>query len=156
MIDALFQELAIKARARTGVTEALVLWAFAVAILLLFALVFLSVAAYLWLADLYGGAIAGLTVGCVHCLLAVIAAANCIRMRRRNKALALTELKSEEKRAPWWTDPAVLTVGLEIARIVGWRKIAPFVTAGLLAATLGGARNGRDRSARDDRVHRAQ
>jgi len=153
MIDGLLQDLAIKTKARTGVSEELVLWGFVVLILSVIAVVFLSVAAYVWLTALYGGAIAGAAVGSFHVLIAGAALTRCIVLRRRNKALALAEMNAAAKQPAWWADPGVLAVGLEVARVIGWRKLAPFVTAGVLAATLSGKRGERSRRAGQNGAH---
>src|SRR5476651_473012 len=143
MIEDLIQNLVVKAKVRTGASEELVLWVVVVSILSVIAVVFLSVAAYVCLANLYGGAIAGAAVGCFHVLMVAAALTRCITLRRRTKVLALAEMKAAAKQAAW-TDPGVLAVGLEVAKIIGWRKLAPFLTAGVLAATLSGERDRRD------------
>jgi hypothetical protein len=150
MIEDLIQNLVVKVKARTGASEELVLWVFVAAILSVIAIVFLSVAAYAWLAGLYGGAMAGAAVGCFHVLAAASVLTRCIVLRRRNKALALAEIKTIAKQPAWWTDPGVLAIGLEIAKIIGWRKLSPFVAAGVLAVTLSSER---DRRAGDNRAH---
>lgn len=143
MIDSLLRDLANKAKARTGASEELVIWVAVIAIVSVIAAVFLSVAAYVWLAGLYGGAIAAAMVGSFHALVAIAALTRCIVIRRRTKALALAEMNAVAKVSSWWADPAVLAIGLEVAKIVGWRKLAPFVTAGVLAASLSGKRGDR-------------
>ena len=143
MIDGLLQDLAVKAKARTGASQELVLWAVAMATLSVLSVVFLSAAAYFWLAGLYGGAVAALTVGCFHAAVAGAASIRFVVVRRRNKILALAEAKAAAKQPAWWTEPSVLAVGLEIARVIGWRKLAPLVTAGILAATLSSKRGER-------------
>jgi hypothetical protein len=140
MIDGFLQDLTVKARARTGMSEELMLWIFVVAILSVIAVIFLSVAAYVWLETLYGGFIAGAAVGCFQMLIAGAALTRCIVLRRRTKVLALAKLEAAAKQPAWWTEPAILAVGLEVAKMIGWRKLAPFVTAGILAASLSGKR----------------
>ena len=81
MIEDLIQDLVVKTKARTGASEELVLWAIVIAILSVIAVVFLSVAAYVWLADLYGGAIAGTAVGCFHILIVSAALTRCVAVR---------------------------------------------------------------------------
>jgi hypothetical protein len=150
MIEDLIQDLVVKTKARTGASEELVLWAIVIAILSVIAVVFQSVAAYVWIANFYGGVIAGAAVGCFHVLLVTAALIRCIVIRHRTRELALAEIKVAAKKQAWWTDPGVLAVGLELAKIIGWRKLAPFVTAGVLAATMSGKR---DRGADEKRAH---
>ena len=143
MFDGLVQNFVLKAKAQTGASGELVIWAVVTAALAVFAVVFLSVGAYVWLASLYGSAIAGLAVGGFHALVALAAALRCVALRHRNTALALAEMKAAEKRAAWWSDPAVLAIGYEAAKLIGWRKLTPLITAGVLAAALGAERSGR-------------
>jgi hypothetical protein len=153
MIDGLLQDLATKAKARTGASEELVMWFLVVTILLVFAVVFLSVAAYVWLSAYYGGAVAGVAVGGFHALLASAAFIRCIVLRRRTQALALAKLEAAAKQPAWWAEPGVLAVSLEVAKIIGWRKFAPFVTAGILAASLTGKRGDRSPRPRANGAH---
>jgi hypothetical protein len=55
--------IALRVKARTGFGPALIVWFVTAAILLVVALVFLCVAAFVWLANRYDGAIAGLLLG---------------------------------------------------------------------------------------------
>ena len=153
MIDGLIQDFVVKAKARTGASKELVVWVVVVAILSVIAVVFLSVAAYVWLANLYGGAIAGTAVGCFHILVVVAALTRCIALRSRTKALALAEMKATAKQHAWWSDPGVLAIGFEVAKIIGWRKLTPFVAAGILAATMNSESGKRDRPAANNRAH---
>lgn len=137
MFDGLAHDIVLKAKARTGASGELVLWLCVGALLSIFAVVFLSIAAYIWLAEYFDEAIAAAAVGSFHILLAGSALYRCIVLRRRTAARALAELKAAEKQAPWWSDPAILAVGYEVAKIVGWRKLTPLVAAGMLAASFG-------------------
>jgi len=143
MFDGIVQNFVLKAKEQTGASGELVIWAAVAAALAVFAVVFLSVAAYVWLASLYGSATAGLAVGGFHALVALSAALRCVALRRRNTVLALAEMKAAEKRAAWWSDPAVLAIGYEVAKLIGWRKLTPLITAGVLAASFGAERSGR-------------
>jgi hypothetical protein len=153
MIEGLIQNFVVKAKAQTGASEELVLWVFVAAILSVIAIVFLSVAAYVGLAVLYGGAMAGAAIGCFHVLVAAAALTRCIALRRRTKALAIAEIKAVAKQPAWWADPGVLAIVLEVAKIIGWRKLAPVVAAGVFAATLSGKRSERGRPAGKNGAH---
>jgi hypothetical protein len=153
MIESLIRDFSIKAKAQTGASEELVLWIFVVAILSVIAVVFLSVAAYVWLADLYGGAIAGTAVGCFHILIVSAALTRCVAVRRRNKSRALAAIEAAAKQHAWWSDPSVLAIGIEVAKMIGWRKVAPFVAAGVFAASLSGGRGERSRRASSNGSH---
>jgi hypothetical protein len=153
MIEGLVKNIVVKAKAQTGASEELVLWVFVAALLSVIAIVFLSVAAYAGLAVIYGGAMAGAAVGIFHVLIAAAALTRCIVLRRRTKVLALAEMKAVAKQPAWWSDPGVLAIGLEVAKIIGWRKLAPVVAAGVFAATLSGKRSEREKPAGKNGAH---
>jgi hypothetical protein len=141
MFDSLAEQTALKAKARTGMSPELMAW-FTVALFLgAVGLVFLSVAGYFRLAIYLGDAAAAAIVAGANFLIGAVAIARCIVLRRRNAAGALARLRAAEQRSPWWSDPAVVAVGYEVARTVGWRKLTPLVAAGLLAATALGRKN---------------
>lgn len=124
----------------------LMIW-FAVAIFIAaIAIVFLSIATYFWLADYFEPASAAAIVGAALALIAGTAIARCIVLRRRTTALALAKLRAAEQRAPWWSDPAVIAIGYEVAKKIGWRKLTPLVAAGVLAAATLGRKSGERRA----------
>jgi hypothetical protein len=148
MLEGFTQEIVLKAKARTGASGELFGWFFAVAFFSLFAVIFLSVAAYDWLAALYGGPIPGAVIGGTYIVLAGAALTRCIVLKRRTATRALAQLRAEQnKTPPWWSDPSVLTIGYEVAKAVGWRKLTPIIAIGVLAASLG-RKNGAQRPAR--------
>jgi hypothetical protein len=116
MFEGLAKEVALKAKARTGASGELAVWIGVIAIFSAIAIVFFSIALYIWLAGLYGGVIAGSSIGGACFLLAVIACARCAVLRRRTKARALVEMKIAEQQTPWWSDPSVLAMGYQLRR----------------------------------------
>jgi len=157
MFEGLLQNIVLKAKARTGVSQELMIWLIVALSMSAVAIVFVSVAAFVWLEGLYGGAIAGLIVGGFHALVALAAALRIVALKRRNTQLAIAEMKAAEKNASWWSDPAVLAVGYEVAKLIGWRKLTPIVAAGALAAALGLGRNSESRpSTRHNGAHHAR
>ena len=143
MFDGLAERAVLKAKLRTGMSPELMAWFAAALFLAAVGVVFLSVAVYFWLTTYVSEAVAAAIVAGANILIAAAAVTRCVVLRRRTAALALAELRAAEQRSPWWSDPAVVAVGYEIAKTIGWRKLTPLVVAGVLAATtLGRKSNG--------------
>ena len=123
--------LTLKAQVSTGLNSQIVIWAIIAVIAAVVTFVFLLVAAFLWLADLYDGVIAGLVLGAVFAVVAAIAAV------ARSSAAPLL-------------DPKLLGMGYQIGQTIGWRKLISLAAVGLLAAGLAREWVGRDRSQADD------
>jgi hypothetical protein len=142
MIDRFINDLALKAKSSTGASGEVAIWAIAGMFFALIATVFLSLAAYTWLAILYSSAAAWLIVGAAQLAIAAALVWRCAYVRNRNRATALAqiELAAKQAQAGWKIDPAYLAIGLEVAKAVGVRNIIPLVVGGL-AAGLAGAKN---------------
>ncbi len=140
MIDGLIHGIVLNAKAKTGANEEFLAWTFAGAVLLVIAVIFFSLAAYVWLAGLYGGAVAGLAVGSIHLAMAAVVVARCITVRRRNRQLALAQIDLAAKQPGWRIDPGYVAMGIEIVKIIGVRNLVPLAAAGLLAAGWGATR----------------
>ena len=148
------RHIALNAKARTGFGPALVVWFLVALVSLALALGFFCAAAFVWLASRYDGATAGLILGGGFLVLALLAAFAAWLTRRHNIAQARLELAARSQSG--WLDPKLLTVGLEIGRTIGWRRIATLAAFGVLAAGLGkewpgaGRRGEADRDPADD------
>src|SRR2546423_7847071 len=136
---------ALNAQVRTGLSAAVLTWAIVAAAAAAGAVVFLLVALFVWLAQLYGTLIAAVALGCAFALIALIALAVCLMTRRRNMERARLELAA---RSSNWFDPRLMTVGVQIAQQIGWRRLVSLAGAGLLAA--GVAREWSARGAKDE------
>jgi Ca2+/Na+ antiporter len=130
-----FRRIALSAKARTGFGPALVVWCLIALVALALALVFFCVAAFVWLANRYGGVTAGLLLGGGFLLVAIVAAIAGWATRRRNSERARRELAARSQAA--WLDPKLLTVGMQIGRSLGWRRLATLAAVAVLAAGLG-------------------
>jgi hypothetical protein len=107
--------IALSVKARTGFGPALAVWFVTAAISLVVALVFLCVAAFVWLANRYDGAIAGLLLGVFFFLLAIITgfAGWSTRLRNRERGrLELAQLGLTARSQANLLDPRVLALGL--------------------------------------------
>jgi hypothetical protein len=129
------RHIALNAKAKTGFGPSLVVW-FSVALVALgLGLVFLCVAAFVWLADRTGAVTAGLILAGVFLLIAIVAAFAGWIARLRNIERARRELAARSHAG--WFDPKYLAVGIEIGRTLGWRRIMTLAAVGVLAAGLG-------------------
>jgi hypothetical protein len=122
---------ALNAQVRTGLSAGVLTWAIVAAAGAVGGLIFLLIALFVWLAQLYGALIAAVALGCAFVLIALIALAVALMTRRSNMERARVELAA---RSSNWFDPRLLTVGVQIAQQVGWRRVISLVGAGLLAA----------------------
>ena len=75
---------ALNAQVRTGLSAAVLTWAIIAAAAAAGAVVFLFIALFVWLAQLYGALIAAVVLGCAFALIALIALAVGLIVRRRN------------------------------------------------------------------------
>src|SRR3974390_1933138 len=115
------RHVALHAKARSGLSQALFWWLVAAAVSLVFALVFLSVAAYVWRGSRFDGVIAGLVLGVAFIVIACAALLAAWGTRLRNRERAQLELAAQ--RQTGLLDPKGLGVALEIGRTLGWRRI---------------------------------
>jgi hypothetical protein len=143
MIDGLIHGLVLNAKAKTGANGEFIALTFAVVVCSVIAVTFFSLAAYVWLASLCGGAVAGLVVGSVHLAIAAVIVAKCIAVRRHNKHVARVQIELAAKQPGWRIDPGYVATGLEIVKIIGVRNLVPLAAAGLLAAGWGATRGKR-------------
>jgi hypothetical protein len=134
MIENLIHGIVLKAKANTGASGEFIGWIFAGVVLSIIAVVFFSLAAFVWLAGLYGGALAGLFVGSVHLAMTFGIVSWSMVVRRRNRQLALAQIELAAKQPGWQLDPGYVAIGVELIKIVGVRKLIPLAAAaGLLA-----------------------
>lgn len=124
---------ALNAQVRTGLSAAVLTWAIIAAAAAAGAVVFLFLALFVWLAQLYGALIAAVALGCGFALIALIALTVGLIVRRRNMERAQVELAA---RSSNWFDPRLLTVGVQIAQQIGWRRLVSLVGVALLAGGL--------------------
>jgi hypothetical protein len=129
------RHIVLTAKARSGFGPQLVFWLLIAAVSLALALGFLSAAVYVWLASRTDTMTACLIMGSGFLVIAFVAAVAGWIVRLHNMERARRELAARSQ-APWF-DPRFLTVGIEIGRTLGWRRIVTLAAVGLLAAGLG-------------------
>jgi hypothetical protein len=137
----------LRAQASTGFSSPIVVWAVVAAVAAVVAAVFLLVAAYVWLSDVYDGLVAGLLLGGLFALVALVTLVTAVLIRRRNMERARLELASRSSTS--WLDPKLMAVGVQIGQTIGWRRIAALVAVAVLAAGVAQEWSGRSKSGDD-------
>ncbi len=138
---------ALKAQVRTGLSAAVLTCAIIAAVAAAGAAVFLLVALFVWLAELYDGLIAGVVIGCGFALIALIALVAALMIRRRNMERARIELATRQSSL---FDPKLLTVAMQIGQAIGWRRLASLVALAVLAAGVSKEWSDRAQASDDD------
>jgi hypothetical protein len=138
----------LKAQESTGLSSQILIWAVIAVIAVVVTVIFLFVAAYVWLADRYGGVVAGLVLAGVFALIALIAIVACLMIRRRNMELARLELAARSNAS--WLDPKLVGMGWQIGQAIGWRRIVSLAAVAVLAASVAKEWSGREAAASDD------
>jgi len=134
-MSGLFRLLALNAQARAGFSSQVLVWAIITAIACSVALVFLLIAAFVWLADRYDPLTAGLVLGGVFVVVALVALAACLVVRRRNIERARVELAAGSGNTNWLDlDPKLLAIGFQVGQAIGWRRLVSLAAVGLIAA----------------------
>jgi hypothetical protein len=144
-----FRYLALNAQARAGLSANAVVWGAVAALAAALAFILFTVAAFLWLADRYDPVVAGLVLGGIFLLVALIAAALCVATRGRNIARAQAELAEQKAANAAWLDPKLVAAGLQIGQGIGWRRLGSLALVALVAAGLAYEWRGQKRPADD-------
>jgi hypothetical protein len=134
---------ALNAQSRTGLSAAVLTAAVIAAVAAVGAAVFLLIALFIWLADIYDGVIAGVVLGGAFALIALIALIACVMIRRGNMERARLELAA---RSSNWFDPKFLTVAAQIGQTIGWRRLASLAALAILAAGVTRELSGREKA----------
>jgi hypothetical protein len=127
--------LQLKAQSKAGLSVGLLIWALIAMFGAVATVCFVILAAFIWLADRYGELTAALAFGACFFLMTVVALVSCALAHRRTVQRAKLELASRSS-APW-LDPRLVGVTMQMSRAIGWRKLAPLLAVGVLAAGLG-------------------
>lgn len=124
--------LALTATVNTGLSSLVFVWAMVATLATVATLSFLSIAAYLWIAQRYDRVTAGIVLGGFFLLVAIIAGLVCVIARQRAIERARQELASGSQFS--FLDPPFLTLGLQIGRTIGWHRLIPLAAVALLIA----------------------
>jgi len=106
---------------------------------------FLLLAGYIALAERYGPLTGALLLGGLFLLITITALLCALSSQRRTIAGAKLALAARSQEP--WLDPRYVSVGLQIGRAIGWRRVVPLAAVGVLAAGITKEWLGRDRPA---------
>jgi hypothetical protein len=155
-MDGWLRQLALNALLRAGLSASTVVWAVVAAIASTLALLFLLLAAFVWLSHRYDTMTAGVVLGSLLLAIGLIAIFVCVLTRRRNIERARRELELRGSAATSLLDPKLIAMGYQVGQAIGWRRLTALAGVGLLAAGLAREWRGRQqRSARDDNTSSA-
>jgi hypothetical protein len=130
------RQIALNAQVRAGLSADTMIWAVVATIASTAALIFLLIAAFIWLSDRYDTVTAGLVLGIFFLAVALIAIFACIVVRRRNIERARLELELRRSANASLLDPKLMAVGYQVGQAIGWRRVASLAAVALLAAGL--------------------
>jgi Ca2+/Na+ antiporter len=134
MIKSLMREATLAVQSKTGATSGVFIWLGLAAVAAITAFAFLCVAAYVWLASLYGNVYGGLIAAGFFILIAVIAVLAAALARRRARERAILERAAHAHAGSWLLDPRILAAAMQVGRSLGWQRVVPIALLGFLAA----------------------
>ena len=127
--------LELQAKAKTGLSSGLVVWAVLAVVFGAVTFGFILVTAFIWLADSYGPLLAALALGGFFLLITIIALVCGVWSHRRT--IARAELALAARRNAPLLDPRLLPAALQLGRTIGARKLVPLIAIGILAVGVG-------------------
>jgi uncharacterized membrane protein (DUF485 family) len=130
------RQIALNAQVRAGLSADIAIWGAVAAIAFPLALIFLLLAAFVWLAHRYGTVTAGLILGAAFLVVALMAILASVMARRRNIERARSELEMRRSASAGFLDPKLMAMGYQMGQAIGWRKLASLAAVALLAAGL--------------------
>lgn len=145
MVKNLMREVMLAIQAQSGASPAVFIWLATAALATVLALPFLCLAAYVWLAGLYGAIYAGLIIAGFFVVVALLAALFATMARRSARQRAVLERAARVRAGSWVLDPKILGVAVEAGRKIGWQRIVPVAVLGYVAAQWARGRSGEPR-----------
>jgi hypothetical protein len=125
----------LRAQASTGLSSAIAISALVALAAASLAAIFLIVALYVWLSDVYDSLTAALIVAGIFVLIAIIGVGVCVAVRRRTMQQARLELAARSTNANW-LDPKLVAMGYQIGQAIGWRRLASLGAVAVLVAAV--------------------
>ena len=130
-------------KARLSVSLRAAAWAAIAALAGAVAVLFFCIALFAWLAQQYGSITAGLMLSGIFLLIALATGVTCMAIRRKRVKSRAREAAAGSN---WWQDPALLLAGLQIARMIGVRRLVPIaIVGGIAVGLLSGQKSSRIR-----------
>src|SRR5262245_47943426 len=133
-MSSLLRYVELQAKAKTGLSSRVLIWAVVAGIAGAVTFGLIVLAAFIWLADRYSPLTAALILGAFFLLITIIALICCKLAQGRNVQEAKIALAARSNQP--WLDPRYLAVGMQAVRAIGLRRIVPLVAVGMLAAGL--------------------
>jgi hypothetical protein len=127
--------LQLQAKAKTGLSAAFLVWSVVAVLALAGTLAFLTTAGFIWLAERYDALTAALIMAGAFFVIAIVAGLCCLVLHRN--AVTRARLALAERKHQPWLDPAMLGLGFQIGRSVGWGRLLSLGAVAVLAAGLG-------------------
>jgi hypothetical protein len=137
----MFQRMIDDIKESTGTALRLTTLAGAAALALFVTTCFLCAAAFMFVLDRYGPVDACLAGAAVFLVVTLIAAGSYMVRKRQLRIRAEKAAKAAAAAAPL-IDPAMLAMGIQVARAVGFKRIVPLLAIGGVALGLLAARGG--------------
>ena len=134
MLKSLMHDAMLAVQSRSGITASFIVWLVVATVAASAAFVFLSVAAYDWLALQIGGVYAALVMASIFVLIAIIAIIVCLLARRRARERAILERAARAHAPSWLLDPKILATAVQIGRSLGWQRAIPLALVGFMVA----------------------
>jgi len=134
MLKNWLRDIALTLQSRSGITAGVLIWLFIAVLALLTAFSFLCIAAYVWLALLFGAIYAGLIMAGAFVLIALIGIFAGAMTRRRARERAILQRAARAHAGSWLLDPKILTAAMQAGRALGWERIIPVALLAFLAA----------------------
>ena len=132
MLSGWVNYLRLTAKAKTGLSPAVVIFAVVAATGAATTFVLAVFAAFIWLANRYTPLTAALVLTGFFLLLTILAGIGALMAQRRTVERAKVALATRSN-SPL-IDPGMLAILLQVGRGIGLRRIVPLIAAGVLAA----------------------
>ena len=142
--------LELQAKAKTGLSSGLFVWALLAVVFGTVTFGFILVTAFIWLADSYGPLLAALALSGFFLLITIIALVCGVWSHHRT--IAHAELALAARRNAPLLDPRLLPAALQLSRAIGARNLVPLIAIAILAVGVGMQWSGRHE--RDDEGRR--
>jgi hypothetical protein len=147
MLKSLMRDAMLAVQSRSGITASFVVWLVVAMMAASAALVFLSVAAYDWLALQIGSVHAALVMAAIFVAIAIVGLIIGLLARRRARERAILERAARAHAPSWLLDPKILATAVQVGRSLGWQRVIPLALVGILAAQWA-----RERRAQSDKT----
>lgn len=134
MLKSVTREITLAIQAKSGANVATLILIAVIALALLMAWAFLSVAGYDWFALRYGGINAGLIMAGIYVVIAIVAAIASALIRRRVRERAILARAARAHSPSWLLDPRLLGTAVQLGRSLGWQRIVPVALLGFMVA----------------------